>query len=162
MQETKSRFLWVGLVLGFLILQLCISAVAVVLATGNPSAGVVDDYYQQGLSWDEMKAAQLKSDQLEWMLDELTLGAGDVFGKRTLQFVLLNKENQPVTGCQIEAKLYHHAAASHVLEPDFAEKEPGLYSTTVQMRRSGLWALKLKAQTEQDLFLHSEDIRMEK
>ncbi len=51
--ERKARRFWVGLVVGFLGLQLMTNVIAVIAATSQKEDVVVPNYYQKGLDWDK-------------------------------------------------------------------------------------------------------------
>lgn len=59
--ERNSKRIWVSLVVLLLGLQIGIGAIAISLATSDPSVAVVPDYHEAALNWDTDKAKDRKS-----------------------------------------------------------------------------------------------------
>ncbi len=60
-KEVLSGFLWGGMVIGLLVLQVVMSVGAAIFAVSSGSNDVVPDYYQKAIHFDELKAAEAAS-----------------------------------------------------------------------------------------------------
>ena len=60
------KFLWTGVIVGLLTLQIFMCSIAVFLATSDDSMAIEPNYGVKSLKWDETRAAQRASDSLGW------------------------------------------------------------------------------------------------
>ncbi|HEX6986448.1 MAG TPA: FixH family protein, partial [Planctomycetaceae bacterium] len=157
--ERTAKLVWVGVVAGFLTLELVMCLVAATLAAGDPSFAVVPGYHEQALHWDETVAARRASDALGWTAD-VTATEADALGRRSLTVTLRDRRGQAVSGAAVEAELFHHARAGEVRTVPFAEAAAGTYETTTEMRRDGLWELRLSARRGDDRFVRARSIEL--
>lgn len=155
-----ARF-WGSLVIGLLGTQVLIGVGSIIIATGDPSAAVVPDYYQKALNWDEERASQAASDALGWQT-EITVSDGvDRTGRRTLLVRLLDRGGQAVEDATVSARLYHHARAAQSQTVQFRDRGNGYYTAVPAMGRAGLWQMELTAVPSDDdtTFLKSQTVR---
>lgn len=135
----KAGRFWGGLIVGLLAAQLLIGGFAIVLATGNPSAAIVPDYYEKALNWDQEMAARAESRALGWAVEISAGASADRLGDRTVVVSLTDGEGAAIEDASVTARLYHHARASAPQTVDFAHRGGGRYVARPRMVRSGLW-----------------------
>jgi nitrogen fixation protein FixH len=131
------------------------SAVAVVLATGDPRQSVVADYHQQAMHWNETAAARHASELLGWTWDVSARDLADVFGHRMVTLVLRDAKGQPVSDALASLQLMHHAHGQDVQSIELAPvpKKAGTYEGTAVIRNSGIWQIDIRAVKEQQKFV---------
>jgi nitrogen fixation protein FixH len=145
---------WPLFVAAALALQVCSSLVTIYLATANPSYAVEKDYYQKGLRWDEQRQQDRRNTALGWKI-ALDVTPASASGDRpTLRVTLLDGTGAPITDAALAVEAFHNARSNDILEASFRSSEGGSYSTTLPMRRSGLWDLRFTATRGEDLFTH--------
>lgn len=159
--ETRAKLIWGGVVVGFLGLEIVMCLVAVTLSSGDASFAVVPGYHEQALHWDEARAAIRASDSLGWS-DAIAVGpTADLLGRRPVIVSLRDRNGSPIAGAAVKAVLFHHARAGHVLSIDLQESaEPGTYETTAEMRREGLWEIRLDAKRGDEHFVATRQLEV--
>lgn len=162
-EVTRAKWIWGGVVIGLLGMQIIMCVVAIGFATSDPSWMVVPDYHARALGWDESRAAQQASDALGWTSILTFAGNADVYGNRGVTLRLHDRNRTPIDGAQCTLFLYHHARARELQEISLTEVEPksGVYQGVVRIRRSGLWELRLQATRGEDEFLLTEQREIE-
>ena len=136
---------WGGFVIGLLSLQVLIGVFAVMLATGDPSAAVVPDYYQKALHWDEKVKAEAESAKLGYKL-LLTSVKSDP--GVSLQAQLLNQNQRPVQIQSGTIRLFHHARGSDVTEALIDPTESGSVFLANSFSVDGLWQVEFDAKDQ--------------
>ncbi|MEW4456020.1 FixH family protein [Bremerella sp. JC817] len=58
-KEQWSHLVWVGMIVGLLVLQIVMSVTAAIIATNSHSNDIVPDYYQKALHYDELHATSV-------------------------------------------------------------------------------------------------------
>lgn len=146
--ERRAGWRWGGLILGLLASQLLIGFVAVWLAIGDPAWAVVPHYREKALYWNEWNQLQEASRRLGWEADFVIHAPTDALGERQVEIALRDREGRPIPGATMQLELYHHARGADVLvsRPVESHSTPGLYGTTVPVRRPGLWEWRLDVQ----------------
>jgi len=147
------RFLMPGLVLAFLGGHMLFIGVAISLAVGRGSIGVIPDYYQKGVEWDQHKAALAESDRLGWEVDILPAREISVRGERELVLEVRDVDGMPVIGAAVNLTMYHHALASDQVQVELVESDPGRYTARPKMRREGIWDFSIEAVRGEERFI---------
>lgn len=146
----RAAWFWGTLVVTFLGMQVAIGAVAIVLATGDPSVAVVPDYYQKALDWDKSMEAQRVSDLLGWTANIQIGEPLDQTGQRYLSVRVLDSAGNGVDDLQGKMRLFHHARAMDIQEVYLEFLGSGVYRGKCLMERDGYWDAELKFAGKED------------
>jgi nitrogen fixation protein FixH len=138
--ERRARFIWVGIVVLLLSLQLSGGIVTVYLAVSDPTVAVIPNYYQAGLDWDIKRRNLDQFVQLGWQYELIVDEVDPELPQRKL-LIKLSKNDQPVGKQRVSARIYHHARGSEVHQLQFDESWPGEYVCQTKLVQSGLWHL---------------------
>ncbi|WP_236620858.1 FixH family protein [Rhodopirellula sallentina] len=144
--ERSAKRFYTGLVLLLFAIQCTILGTALKLAIGDPALAVVPDYHQAALNWDASLAASNEAARLGWDVNLEVSDVADGRGKRAMQFVVADENQQPVSDLNILAKVYHHAAADNVERFELENIGEGRYMAMPPMGRDGLWEVELDIQ----------------
>lgn len=158
--EAVARWIWPGLVVGLLGMQICMGMVAVSLATGDPTSRVIPHYHDRAIHWDSMAAARIASDQLGWK-ETISYGStADVYGNRDLIVDLIDKDGKPVTGAKVACELWHHARPGDVLNVACEESSeaPGRYDGRARLGRSGTWQAEVTANRSSEKYFRAREL----
>jgi len=152
------KFIWVGLIVGLLLLQILMSAVAIFLATSDDSMAIEQNYGTKSLQWDQAMAAKRASESLGWSTAIDVPQSPDLYGHRRIRVVVKDRDGLAVDHADVRLTLFHHAHASRVQELAMAAvpNSPGAYVADVSMRRGGLWEFRIDAKRGSEQFLLSE------
>jgi nitrogen fixation protein FixH len=152
------KVIWVGLIVGLLLLQILMSAVAIFLATSDDATAIEQNYGTKSLQWDQAMAAKRASDSLGWVTTIDVPQMPDLYGQRKLRIVLNDRDGLPVEKATVQLSLFHHAHASRVQEMTMTPvpNDPGAYVADVSMRHGGLWELRINAKRGSDEYLLTE------
>lgn len=155
-KEKTAQFLWTGFILVFFLIQAIIWIVAITLTAGDKSHAVLPDYDQRAMHWNEEVALRDASQQLGWESQLKVLETSDIRGNRDFRISLTDDVHQPVTSAKIQVRAFHLARAGDPQIIHFKEIEPGLYSGTIQIRKTGNWQFEGLATTGPDVYLINE------
>ena len=158
--ERRAKRVWVSFVTLLLGLQVVIGAVAVRLATSDPSVAVVPDYHQAALNWDMVHRADGAAARQGWTIDVTLSEVADTQGRRVLQVQVTDREGRPVDGLKMTGTLYHHARAAEVQPIQLNTTAAGQYFTTPKMTRRGLWQVILAIDGARQPMRHSTTIEL--
>jgi nitrogen fixation protein FixH len=153
--ERAARWKWIAIICGLLGVQLCMSGVAVVLATGDPRQSVIPNYHQQAMHWNETAAAHHASELLGWTWEVSASNLADVYGHRMVTMVLRDATGKPISGVMASLELMHHAHGQEVQRIELAPvpKKPGTYEGMAVIRNNGIWQIDVRAVKEQQKFI---------
>lgn len=159
----RAAWFWGTFVVCFLGMQLTIGAVAIVLATGDPSVAVVPDYYQKALDWDQEMEARRVSELLRWRAN---IQVGDALsggGQRLISVRMTDESGQGLDEMDGRLRLYHHARAGEVQEVVLESMGSGLYQGRCVMSRDGLWEVEMRfrGETETEQFVDAKTLNLE-
>ncbi|EMI18057.1 FixH family protein [Rhodopirellula maiorica SM1] len=147
---------WGGLVVGLLSLQVAVGVVAIMLATGDPSAAVLPDYYQKSLDWDEQRKSESVSQELGWNLTLVPIPGQQ---NATLQGVLTDADGKPVDIAAGTVDMYHYARAADVKTIPIAANDSGVIVSEDCFTADGLWQIEIDVTDDQgQRFVHSQDL----
>ncbi|GAA5510518.1 FixH family protein [Novipirellula caenicola] len=147
---------WGGLVVGLLSLQVAVGVVAIMLATGDPSAAVLPDYYQKSLEWDDHRKSESVSRELGWKLTLVPIPGQHT---ATLQGVLSDTDGKPIRIASGTIHMYHYARAAEVKTFSIQPNSNGVVVAEDCFSADGLWKIEIDVTNDQDQqFVHSQDM----
>ena len=142
--ERRARRFWVGMIVGLLGLQIGIGVVSVMLATGDPSAAVLPNYYESAVNGDVTRRARLKTGQLGWTIQYAVLAPERGQHAREIRVVIADPQHERVSGLNVAGRIYHHARGQQIFHVQFEETDPGQYVGHVPLVQSGMWQIDLR------------------
>jgi len=147
---------WPAVIIGALVFHVVASLATVWVATANPSYAVEENYYQKGLAWDDKLAQDRRNASLGWSI-ELTVQTPSAPGNpATLQLHLTDTDGAPIEGATTAVETFHNARAGRILRAALSAQGSGVYSTTLPMRRTGVWEFRITATRGADIFTYVE------
>lgn len=158
-RELTAKWTWTGIIVGLLAVQLCMSGVAIFLATGDPAQAIVPNYHKHALEWDQYAAAKKQSQALGWKWTVSIDPKGDVYGNRKVALELCDRAGQPLQNAEVTLSVWHHSRASEPMEVTLtpATDRPGVYEGNAVLRRSGLWHLDLHVKRNGQHFIDESE-----
>ncbi|MFN0137276.1 MAG: FixH family protein [Phycisphaerae bacterium] len=179
--DANKRFaaiVWPGMVIGLLAMQVAMCAIAITLATRDPSMSVEPNYYQKALHWDDSQAAKARQAAIGWVLklESVTASSNGASepraqtsapapsvlqaqasgvshggaGTTPLRMRLTDKQGAPLSAASITGEYFHHARANNRAVFTARQLEPGIYEANLTLGRPGLWELRLVATRDAD------------
>lgn len=142
--EDASRYIWCGVIIGLLCLQLVGCVFALIMATTSSSMAVIPDYHQKAMQWDAHKAQQAKTAALGWKESIDVSGPMDIMENRLITIRVEDADGNPVDINQMEATIYHHADAATLHEVSLEQLAPGTFRGKLRLRKAGLWQVETK------------------
>jgi len=152
-RDSRRRFVMPAVVIGLLGGHVLFIAYAITLATGDPSFGVVPDYYQRAVGFDDRKAALQASADLGWSVELTPANSASVRGERVLALRITDVDGLPVTGASVVLDGYHVARAGNPQSCELTEVLPGQYAGTARMTREGFWEFDLAARRGETVYV---------
>lgn len=159
--EVRARFIWCGIVVALLVLQVVLGFAAVALAMADASFAVVPDYDERALRWDELQTVERKSADLDWS-EKLSISeTADALGRRSLAVELHDRFGRSVAGARVGAVVFHHARANQVRKVMLAESTvAGTYEMNLPMRQNGLWEVRLDVCRGRERFVATRQVEV--
>ncbi len=153
--ERAARRKWTVIICGLLGIQLAMSFIAIMLATGDPRHSVVHNYHKQALHWNEKAAASHASQTLGWKWEASVAEHADANGLRTITIVLRDAQDEPINLALVSLQLVHHARSQEVQQIELlpVPEQPGTYCGEALLRHSGIWQLDLRVVKDQQQFI---------
>jgi nitrogen fixation protein FixH len=137
---------WPFIIVGLLVVSAGANLAFVAVATSDPAFAVEADYYQKAVQFDQIQAAQAKSDALGWT----TSMQADHQG---LTVTLLDKAGAPVSGAKVQVIAFHNARAGDTVGGALTSGPAGTYSLKQDFLRKGIWEYRLRADRGGDHFM---------
>lgn len=152
---------WPAFIVALLLLSVGTSVGTLVIAGTDGGAQIVDDYYQQGVRWDETAARRAASEALGWTVEVVVQPTGLQEGLRTVDVVVRDRAGQGVDGLQgmLRASRPQHAAAVAALPLQPVPGEAGLYRQQMPVAARGIWDFNVEA--TRDTLVFVETVRVE-
>lgn len=151
-REAAARLLWTTGIIGFFLIQAVLWVVAITLTHRDPSHAVLAGYDARALSWDEHRARLRASEALGWQPQLSTWASDDPLGRQVLQVELKDRDQQPISGAEIEVAAFHRARAAERQVLTLEELQPGVYESRFAPRQSGGWQFDLTAARDSEHF----------
>ncbi len=146
---------WSAIIVGLLGLHITFCLVVIFTVVSDDSVAIVPGYHQQSLDWDAHRAALNDSASLRWQVTSRIDDTPDPFGRRAIEFALLDDQGRPLSDAMVSVLVFHHAHAAAVQQVELIEAGPGtgVYVATLSMQQTGLWEMRLTASRGKDTFL---------
>jgi nitrogen fixation protein FixH len=153
----KKGSLWPWMIGAALAVQVVSSLVVVVVATGDASHAVEEDYYQKAINWDSKRAQDRANAELGWSLD-YGVAAPTVPGERPqLEVSLRDRDGAPIDGAAVELEAFSNVDSGNIIRVPLTESDTaGTYTATPDMRRNGLWEMRFVVTRGADTFTSRE------
>lgn len=154
----RAAWRWGGLIVGLLTLQVCGGIAAIMLATrDSASIGIVPNYHEKALHWDDEIALQTASKALGWNCEVNQVGATpSVAG---LRVTITDRDTKPVELASGELVIYRHARASEVRRVRIPAGAIGMIELGACFDADGLWQVELDISDQQgNRFVHSHEL----
>ena len=106
------------------------------ISLDDPHFSVPEDYYQEGVHFDEELERRAASDALEWaaVLEPSTRAEGG-----GVRLTLTDAEGVPVEGASGELVAFHNSYPAQAQDATWRETAPGVYDADLALDRSGIW-----------------------
>jgi nitrogen fixation protein FixH len=160
-KEKTAQFLWTGFIVLFFVLQAILWVFAITLTANDKSHAIVEGYDEKALRWDEEKALRAASARLGWKSDISVDAEGDLRGYREIRVNLVGADDTPLTGANVNLRVFHRAYAGEPQVLDLKETEPGIYVAKVLIYKTGLWQSNGQAELDGNVFLFEDRQRLE-
>lgn len=145
--ETVSRFVWVGVIVGLLGLQIVGCMFALFMATTSRSMAVIPDYHRKAMEWDTHKAQQVADAALGWKESIDVSRPIDIMENRLITIRIEDTEGIPVKIDRMKTTVYHHADAAQLHEVSMERLAPGTFRGKLRIRKAGLWQIETQVTT---------------
>jgi hypothetical protein len=157
--ERSTQRLWTAGIIGFFSLQALLWTVAIWLTARDPSFAVHPNYEARAEGWDAVVRTTRASELLGWKLS-IVAPAERSNDEVAIVLSLADENGQPVSGADIEVRLFHQARAGHVQQLRAMESTPGSYGVSAILDRPGLWRFVGQAHRGESLFLIDQTERL--
>jgi nitrogen fixation protein FixH len=142
---------WPWLLAGLLVFGVGVNVGFLIVATGDPSFAVEEDYYGRALRWDETTREAARNAELGWSVEVDPAPSSRGPGFTDLSLRVVDRDGAPVAGARVSLEAFHHARAGDKLRADLAAAGDR-YGTTLPMRRAGLWQLRVRVERGAETF----------
>jgi hypothetical protein len=146
----RKRSPWPYAIVGLLGAHVSAMVLAVHVAGGSSGHTLLPEYHDRGSTWDEARAAAVRSDALGWtlavvpaVLSEAAV-LGDGTGQRRLGLVLRDAAGDPVSGAAVTVRSYHCSVGERC-EAAASALEGGDYVVLLPMERPGAYEVETVA-----------------
>jgi hypothetical protein len=131
--------LWKWFPVGLLGATVIFAVWRVALVVNDPSFAADEQAYAHGQAWDAELARRAASAELGWSVT-LEAPPASATGEGEILLRVSDAGGRPVEGLAGNLIAFHNARAGAPRSSDFvAGGEPGLYRTSLQVDRAGLW-----------------------
>ncbi len=148
----KSGKVWIGLVIGLLLLSVGIQAAMLVLASSDPSFALEPEYEQKALEWDALKRERQRSDALGWEVKLRAIPA-KVRGQVEVRLTAMDAADQPIDGAQVSLEGFHNARLSEIRSWTLPYRGEGVYAETLPLQRAGVWEFRVRIDRGDDRYI---------
>lgn len=136
---------WPFLIVGLLVFGVGVNVAFLVVATGDPSFAVEEDYYGRALRWDETTREAAANRELGWTVEVDPAPSSKGPGWTDLSLRVVDRAGASVTGARVGLEAFHHARAGDRLKADL-QADGERYRATLPLRRAGLWELRVRVE----------------
>ena len=145
---------WPALIVGLLATHVAGMVFAVSLINHRThTLGVVDNYYDQAVRWDEHQALVRSSHQLGWQVKIEPATEIDPAGQRAVTFTLTDAAGAPVSNATLDVTCAHPAHADAPAHLTFPASPDGRFSQSLPMRYQGFYDFTLTAKSGDKTFV---------
>lgn len=148
----KDGRIWPFIIVALLSLSVGANIILLIKATTDPAFAVERDYYQKAVDFDEIQAAQGRSDALGWTVAVQA-------DREVLKVHLVDQAGAPISDAQVAVEAFHNARAANIISGELTSKGEGLYAFSGPFSRPGIWEYRLVAARGDDRF--TETVRRE-
>lgn len=156
---TSRGRVWPMIVVGLLVTQVGLCAVAVYLANADGSFAVEPDYYEKALRWNEVADQARANERLGWRTETAIVRA-EPASEPELRVRLRNADDAALDGAAVEAEIFHHASSGTRFTLDLAPRGDGLYAAPVPEPRHGLWEVRLTVKRGPERFTRTDEVEL--
>jgi len=146
-----KAWVWPGIVVALLFMQVLICVVGYLMANSDPSQVVVSNYHEKALAWDQHMAKLRAGEALGWKAELDIARDADMLGDRTVRLSIKDADGEPLTGAAVRVEAFHFSRADQVVQAELKEAAPGEYLASMKMRKTGRWDLDFVVQKGQDV-----------
>lgn len=146
-QKQRNSRVWPGMVFALIALNFGVVAVTVTAARSAHASFAVEPHYdRKALHWDDFVRAQEQQRRLGWsvVVDCVEGGA--------LRVRVLDRQQVPITGAQVDIEAFHHARAGQRLRTSLIESARHDYEGTLDIGAAGLWQFSINVRHGADTF----------
>jgi len=155
---TSSGKFWIGMVIGFLMIDVVVFSIAIVLATGDPAHAVEENYYERALNWDETARLRAESEALGWRVRIDGLESTPRGQKSLMRVSISDAEGAPVEGLSVQGVAFHNARSKERVRLAMRPVEAGAYAAAIDASRPGWWEVQIMARRAGERFASTERI----
>ncbi|MFT3787436.1 MAG: FixH family protein [Tepidisphaeraceae bacterium] len=154
----KGRWwIWPTIVVSLLVLHTGGMLVAMGIANRDPTFRVEPDYYKEGLTFDQRKAAMAASEKLGWTVSIDLADAVDATRHRPLIVTLLDHEKKPISGATITLRFFRHANGKAARVLTLTDQNDGVYAGSSDLVDGGFWQFDVTVTKDKDTFVKTID-----
>lgn len=147
----KGGYRWVPwvIVAGFAIVVL-VNGIMVYFALESFSGLTAGDYYQRGLHYNRVIAAEQKQEKLHWQVQLAFNETGDKRGRVSLYAT--DADGQPINNAIVNVRIERPVQAGHDMYLTLAAAGDGLYAADVDLPFRGQWEILAQIKHRSNLF----------
>ena len=138
----RPAVVWVGFVVGLLLLDVLVQGAILVCALGDPSFAVEADYEWQAEHWNDVQRERQASAALGWSVGLRAIPSATP-GRVAVELDVTDRDGVPVTGARVDVRALHNARASRVLALQLAPVGDGRYRESAMLGRPGVWEFRV-------------------
>jgi nitrogen fixation protein FixH len=147
-----ARWRWPGIIIGFLVLNVCITAALITSAVSDPSYAIEPDSYQKALAWDATQAQMAANARLGWTAAGNVSSRQDCASLRVLNLKMQDRTDAPIVGANVTIEAFAQTRSAQRLRATLSENDPGEYGASLPFHRNGLWEIRLTAKRGEETF----------
>ena len=129
-----------GIILGFL-LVFAVNFYVIWISIRSPHQLVVENYYQQGILYEQELEKNRDSLELGWKVDLIPVSGKE---ETWIQIRALDASGKPLEGLNGTLNLYRPSNRLEDTKLRLSEKSPGFYEIRTPKLASGLWQFRLE------------------
>ncbi|ANM31614.1 hypothetical protein ABI59_21715 [Acidobacteria bacterium Mor1] len=143
---------WIGLVVGLLLLSVGIQAAMIVIASSDPSFALEPEYERKALEWDALKRERQQSEALGWEVKLRALPA-TTRGQVELRLEAVDELGAAIDDARVHLEGFHNARLGDLRGWELPHQGDGLYSDLLPLQRAGVWEFRVRIERGDDLYV---------
>ena len=148
----KPGTVWIGAVIGLLLLSVGIQAALLIIASSDPSFALEPEYEQKAQEWDALRRERQASEELGWEVKLRAVPATAPY-QVELRLEAVDRDGQPIEDARVSLEGFHNARLGDIRSWKLPHREGGLYSELLPIRRSGVWEFRVRMERGESLFV---------